>query len=606
MDIEAKGSAQNFQHSNLIIDQLVREGVLDERQLLYISRIAEKLPVPRSLCEIVRELQFVTVAQIRDLVRRNQHLFDVGSLLVCLGLLSESALHRVQAAQGDDPLAVMLIRHKFISAQQLAETLRDYLALPLVQLSADMPDQTLLREVDPQKCRQYCFLPTQISSDGRILVTCVDPLDTAFRQTVARLYGANVSFQIATLPDLQDLLFEPGIFQPPGATECRNDGMQILVEIVESAVRAKASHIHIEPLADRVRVRFRVTGVMVQYRDFEQSCGVTLNGACRQKAAKALLHDDIQMKSHFARTPYGERVTLTLQRRMAALSLSQLGMFASVQERLAECLQAPGGLQLIAGSRASGCSTAILGCATRLNGPETNIGVLASSGIALAAGMTRFIHADGRKTSQSGLLREMVTQDLDVMVVDDAIDVGGIEICLHAVLAGRKVLVAVAGFDAMDAVLRLVHGGIDAYRLSVALGGVLGVRLARRICTQCAEPTTPDLRELAVAGIDPQEVGGALFMMARGCEECGYTGYAGQVGLHELVLPTEEFREALMAGKSSVIVDSLVRVPGYMTLLEDGLLKAVLGQTTLSEVLRVAPRNRKPRSLATLRTLAGV
>jgi len=606
MDIDANGIEQSFQHSNLIIRQLLREGVLDEQQLLYTLRIAEKLPVPRSLCEIVRELQFVTEAQMRDIVRRNQCLFDVGSLLVCLGLLSESSLLRVKAEQGDDLLAVVLIRHKFISAQQLAETLRDYLGLPLVELAADMPDQTLLREADLSTCRQYCFLPTQVSSDGRLLVTCVDPLDAAMRNAVKSLYGADVSFQVATLSDLHVLLFEPAIFQPIVTAECRDEALQILAAVVESAVDAQASHIHIEPLVDRVRVRFRVAGVMAQYRDFAQSFGATLSGACRLKAAKALLHDDIQLKSHFARTPYGERVVLTLQRRPAPLSLAQLGMFASLQERLAECLQSPGGLQLIAGPRGSGCSAAILSCAASLNGPETGIGVLVPAQHSLAAGMTRFVHADGRKTSPSTLLREMIAQDLDVMVVDDTLDVGGIEICLHAVLSGRKVLAIVAGFDAVDALLRLVHGGLDAYRLSVAVGGVLGVRLVRRICPQCAEATSPDLRTIVLAGLDPQEVGGAPFMMARGCAECGYTGYAGQVGLHELVLPTEEFREALTVAKPSGIVDSLARVPGYMTLQEDGLLKASLGQTTLAEVLRVAPRMRKPRPLATLRTLAGV
>jgi type IV pilus assembly protein PilB len=204
-------------------------------------------------------------------------------------------------------------------------------------------------------------------------------------------------------------------------------------------------------------------------------------------------------------------------------------------------------------------------------------------------------------------LRHIVRQDPDVIVVGEVRDQLSAETCIQASLTGHKVLTTFHTEDSIGGLVRLLNMNIEAFLISSTVICVLAQRLLRRVCTQCGEPYTPTPLELHRLGYTTEDLRSATLRMGRGCAACHHTGYKGRVGVFELLVLNEMVKDAILGKKTSYEIRKIsMESSGLITLLEDGLIKATRGETSLQETLRHLPRVSKPRSPAELNRLLGV
>ncbi len=203
-------------------------------------------------------------------------------------------------------------------------------------------------------------------------------------------------------------------------------------------------------------------------------------------------------------------------------------------------------------------------------------------------------------------LRHIVRQDPDVIVIGEIRDTFSAETAIQAALTGHKVLTTFHTEDSIGGLVRLLNMNIEACLVSSTVVSVLAQRLLRKVCSACAAPTPPNPGDLQRLGYSPAEVAGARFMKGQGCAECAYTGYRGRVGIFELLVLDEMVRNAVLEQRTSFEIRNIcIEASGLVTLLEDGIVKAAEGITTLEEVLRCLPRLQPPRPLSELRRALG-
>ena len=186
-------------------------------------------------------------------------------------------------------------------------------------------------------------------------------------------------------------------------------------------------------------------------------------------------------------------------------------------------------------------------------------------------------------------------------------DTSSAESAIQAALTGHKVLTTFHTEDSIGGLLRLMNMNIEAFLISSTVVCVVAQRLLRRICKNCSKPIDADPQELQLLGTSSSDMEGADFSIGDGCSECHFTGFKGRIAVFEILILSEAVKEAILQRKTSEQIRRIsVESAGLVTLLEDGLVKAAAGQTTLGELRRTLPRLRKPRSLQELRRLTGL
>jgi type IV pilus assembly protein PilB len=203
-------------------------------------------------------------------------------------------------------------------------------------------------------------------------------------------------------------------------------------------------------------------------------------------------------------------------------------------------------------------------------------------------------------------LRHIVRQDPDVIVLGEIRDKFSADVAVEAALTGHKVLTTFHTEDSIGGIVRLVNMDIEPYLVASTITAVVAQRLLRRPCPDCSVVEKPSVGILRRLGYSPEEVGGIEFRKGVGCPKCRYTGFKGRCAVFEILMPDEHLRSAILNRQAShEIRNTSIDQSGLVTLLEDGIMKAVKGVTTLSEVLRCLPYLRKPRSIAELKRITG-
>ena len=203
-------------------------------------------------------------------------------------------------------------------------------------------------------------------------------------------------------------------------------------------------------------------------------------------------------------------------------------------------------------------------------------------------------------------LKHMVRQDPDVIVIGEIRDKFSAEMAIEAALTGHKVLTTFHTEDSTGVLLRLLDMDIEAFLIASTVQAILAQRLVRRVCSSCKQEhlLTPD--EIRRLGYSTTRESGLTFFKGRGCKKCNYTGYKGRVAVHELLIPSNVVRDAVIARKTSHEIRKLsAKSTGLVTLLEDGIDKATLGRTSFHEVIRQLPRLEKPRPVPELKRMLG-
>lgn len=525
----------------------------------------------------------------------------LGSVLVESDKVSEAQIAeamRLKAREGI-PLGQALLKMGLVNQEDIARALAAANNLEYVDIEQRVVEQAALDAVPPAIAQRHHLLPLALN-EGRLVVAADRPVPAQVRRNVERTCRLSMVEQIAQGDALADAIAR--VFDDGTGLEEASGAVEAVDQMIMRAVRIKASDIHVEPFEDRVRVRYRVDGVLQEAGTFSPEMLSTLTSRIKvmsgmnvaerrtpQDGAIVFSRDgrDVDIRVSVLPSIYGEKVVMRiLGGRGMNLKLTEIGLAADDHERLAQLIVRPYGIILIVGPTGSGKSTTLSAALNTINRPGINITTVEDPVEYKIDGITQVHVGQSDKISFAGALRSILRQDPDVIMIGEVRDSETAEIALRAALTGHMVFSTLHTNDAPSALPRLVDMGCERFLVASSISGILAQRLVRRLCPKCREPYEPSDEELAGLGLTRGGIDGPWFKKG-GCPLCNGTGYRGRVGIFEMLEVDESIRRAVMEGVPAEVLGDLARKQGMRNLRQDALCKVCQGLTSVEEVLRV-------------------
>lgn len=371
--------------------------------------------------------------------------------------------------------------------------------------------------------------------------------------------------------------------------------------VISNAIREGASDIHIEPREKSMKTRYRIDGVLFEMMKSPLKMHPAIVSRIKIMAnldiSERRLPQDgkisvivggrgIDLRVSTLPTSHGEKVVIrVLDSKSILRGLDQLGMEPDVMQTFAEQVVLPHGIMLVTGPTGSGKSTTLYSALSQMDGEKLNISTVEDP-VEYELDFCNQVQANDKiGLTFAAALRSLLRQDPDVIMLGEIRDNETARIAVQAALTGHLVLSTLHTNDAASSVTRLVNIGIDAYLIAASLNAVLAQRLVRRVCPKCKEPyEAPDnirkYMELARAG-------DAQLFHGKGCDQCRGSGYLGRVGIYELLIVDDKFRDIINNDPSVSNMRRTFHESGSKSLFDDGMIKVSQGLTTVEEVLRV-------------------
>jgi type IV pilus assembly protein PilB len=499
------------------------------------------------------------------------------------------------------------------------------LGFPFIEPEFVDIDRRLFSTAPIRVYESHNFIPIRMEGD-KVLIAFADPLDHRDIDAANKIFKNKVLPAITTKRSLREALsrLEPKAKTRQIAVKEDDSITTVVDSLFIAAIKAdNVSDIHLEPMQDRLRVRFRMDGVLIHHKDFPVNFipGITsrIKVMCEADIAERRRHQDgrllfeydgeaMDMRVSFYITVHGEKIVLRLLNRQAELlNIEDIGLSPRMLERFRlDALDCPSGVVIVTGPTGSGKTTTVYSCINYLNKPQVSIITAEEPVEYVIEGIAQCSINPKINLTFDETLRHIVRQDPDVIVIGEIRDTYSAEISVQAALTGHKVLTTFHTEDSIGGLIRLLNMDVDAFLISSTVVCVLAQRLLRKVCPACTAPYQLTPGEILRLGYTPKELHGANFNKGRGCPQCRYTGYKGRSAVFEMLILNEAVRDGLLEGKTSHQIRQIsVESTGLVTLFEDGLFKAAQGITTVEEVLRCLPRLQRPRPLAELRRLLG-
>jgi type IV pilus assembly protein PilB len=371
--------------------------------------------------------------------------------------------------------------------------------------------------------------------------------------------------------------------------------------IIQEAVSLRASDIHIEPFADRIRIRYRIDGMLVE-RDSPPRrllapmlSRIKIMGSI--DIAEKRRPQDGRIKMNLHGKHYDLRVSMLptnngqscvmriLDRGNIQVSIKDLGFGEEDFKRFQNIIKRPNGILLVTGPTGSGKTTTLYAALNELNRPDRKIITAEDPVEYYLPGVNQVEVKHNIGLDFARIIRAMLRQAPNIILVGEIRDHETAEIAIQASLTGHLVFSTLHTNDAPSAITRLVDIGVQPFLVASSVIAIMAQRLVRLVCPKCKESDQPSEGEIKASGLTPEQLRGATFMRGRGCSYCNHTGYRGRKGIFELLRMTSTMREMTFKREPAQILRRNARLTGMRTLLEDGLDKALRGITTLEEVL---------------------
>ncbi len=372
--------------------------------------------------------------------------------------------------------------------------------------------------------------------------------------------------------------------------------------MILEAHRLRASDIHLEPLEKRLRLRYRIDGVLQVMTDPPKKLQAAIVSRLKimsnmSIAEKRLPQDGrIQLRSADGGTAidlrvstiptnHGEAIVMRiLDKTSLVLGLPELGFLSDDQATMERILGLPDGIFLVTGPTGSGKSTTLYACLNMINKPDRKIITVEDPVEYQLTGINQVpVNADVGMTFASAL-RAMLRQAPNIIMVGEIRDLETASIAINASLTGHLVFSTLHTNDAPSAVTRLVDIGVKPFLVASSIRAIMAQRLVRRICGNCSQPYTPTEAELRSLNLKPEQLESAAFRKGHGCDKCRNTGYKGRMGIFEVCVLDDEIRRMVNEGLSVSAIRQRARDLGMRTLREDGIRKVLAGMTTPDEV----------------------
>jgi len=371
--------------------------------------------------------------------------------------------------------------------------------------------------------------------------------------------------------------------------------------VIQEAVQLRASDIHIEPFGDRVRIRYRIDGNLIE-RDAAPRrllsallARIKVMGSIdiseKRRPQDGRIKMTIQNKHYDLRvsmlpTVHGQSAVMRiLDRANIMVGIRDLGFGEEDYLRFQNIIKRPNGIFLVTGPTGSGKTTTLYAALNELNRPDRKIITSEDPVEYYLPGINQVEVKHNIGLNFGRIIRAMLRQAPNIILVGEIRDKETAEIAVQASLTGHLVFSTLHTNDAPSAVTRLVDIGVAPFLIASSVIAIMAQRLVRVNCVKCREPMMPDEAQIRSAGVSPEMIAKATFMKGRGCSHCRQSGYRGRIGIYEMMRMTGQLRELTFAQAPAQELRRKARAGGMRTLLEDGIQKALKGNTTLEEVL---------------------
>jgi type IV pilus assembly protein PilB len=609
-------------------DAMVKEGLITEEQLARALRVQGHLETPRQLGEILTEMGYVTRHAVSDIIRKYGKTMRLGEMLLEQGLVSTEDLNQclVIHKEQNKPVGQVLVEQGAINERTLLRNLAHQAQVPYVEPSFAMVDSQLLKGVSPEYLERYHFVPFSRNEEGVVTVVVTDLRDEELKRIIAELYQGNCTLALGPNDAVSQVINDfshyradgtADVVEAAGEVESDEDSVvQLVNHIITQAIDEGASDIHIEPMADRIRLRYRIDGVLAYKTDLPldllqrmmsrlkilADCNIT-ESRRHQGGRFNLIHKggefDLRLSLYVA--VHGESAVIrVLNKTKGLVSLQELGMGSAMLERFREdVLDMPTGVVLITGPTGSGKTTTLYSSLDYNNDIDTKIITVEDPVEYLIDGLIQCSVHDKVGRTFDGTLREIVRQDPDIIVLGEIRDHITAQTAIQAALTGHKVYSTFHTEDTIGGLVRLMNMEIEAFLISSTVISVVAQRLLRRICDHCQQPYLPPPAEIRRLGLDANEIRDYEFKRGQGCKHCNFTGYSGRVAVYELLVLNDYVKEAILDKKPAHQIRQIsMDTTGLVSMREDALSKVFNGVTSFEEVLKHTPRTFELRPIS--------
>jgi MSHA biogenesis protein MshE len=551
----------------------------------------------------------------------------IGDLLIEHKIISQEQLNIALADQKKSgrKLGRVLIDNGNLTEDQLLDFLARQLNIPYIDLKRYSVKPETLRLIPESHARRFRALALEDARDA-LLVGMADPTDIFAYDELTRVVRRPIKMAVVREADLLktiDIMYRrtaeiSGLAHELGqelssydvdlgalaGAEGLTDApvVKLLQTVFEDAVQVNASDIHIEPDEKDLRIRFRQDGMLRVQTNAERKIAAALVSRLKLMAGldiseKRLPQDgrfnirvrdkSIDVRLSTLPVQYGESAVMRLLNQSSGmLDLIQLGMPADLLARFRRLIHQPHGMMLVTGPTGSGKTTTLYAALRELNDPDRKVITVEDPIEYRLAGINQVQVNTKIDLTFARVLRSILRQDPDIILVGEMRDQETAEIGLRAAMTGHMVLSTLHTNDAVSTTARLLDMGAAPFLIAASLRGVLAQRLVRRTCDACAEPATLEPGQAAIAraelGADFET---AQFRRGRGCTYCHHTGYQGRIGVYELIEIDEAMATALHHADPAAFSAAARAQKGYQSLRSSAMRLAARGTTTMDQVL---------------------
>ncbi len=529
----------------------------------------------------------------------------------------------------------LLVEKNLASDQQIAEAKSILFGVPYVQIAGKTISPDILTLVPEQVARQYGIIPFERHLND-LWVALADPLNLQvvkfleqktnmgikvflsgqkeITDTIDLTYSQSLTGDIGeVLKDASTSLMstDTGINKVKAETLYNAPIAKVVSQLLEYGIKIKASDIHIEPMEDKVRIRYRIDGILheklILPKKVHEAIVARIKILAKLKIDEKRLPQDgrfdfesgqdaIDLRVSSLPTTWGEKIVMRLLKKSGGIpTLSDLGLRGTALKNVEIQLTRPHGVMLISGPTGSGKTTTLYSILARLNTAKVNILTLEDPVEYQIAGVNQVqINTLAGLTFASGL-RSFLRQDPNIIMVGEIRDEETADLAVQAALTGHMVFSTVHTNNAAGALPRLLDMKIEPYLIASSITAVIGQRVVRKICLTCREQYVPvpevitDIKGVLGRLLDTKVAEGQMNLYrGKGCDDCNGTGYLGRIGIYEVLILNEKIGRLILERETSEAIERQAVADGMITMKQDGYLKVVEGITTIDEVLRVA------------------
>jgi general secretion pathway protein E/type IV pilus assembly protein PilB len=541
------------------------------------------------------------VDKVTDLIAREGR--TAIEILDASGLLTPAEILKVLANQ----LGMEFVRldPQDIEAEAVhavpAEVVRRYRVMPISKM-----ENTLVVAVgDPLDIETGDSLRYVLKTGVECVVALQDEIDSAIKQFYGEDESLSAIWSDATMP--------AGAVPGSETRELGSDASEITDDdapviklvslIIMKAFKDRASDIHIEPFERKLRVRYRIDGVLQEVPPPPKKLQSPVIQRIKLMAGMSIAEKripqdgriqinvggrDLDLRVSTVPSVHGESIVMRiLDKEGLKLGLPQLGFLSDDQATFEQLIHLSDGILLVTGPTGSGKTTTLYGCLHEINRPDRKIITVEDPVEYQLPGINQVHVRADIGLNFSAALRSILRQAPNIIMIGEIRDLETAEIAVNASLTGHLVFSTLHTNDAPSAISRLIDIGVKPFLVASSLRGVMAQRLVRKICDKCREPAEISDRERRLLGPLLEQMERATLQRGRGCEDCSHTGYRGRMGIFEIFVINDEVQRMIYENVPAVELRAKARELGMRTLREDGLRKVVAGRTTLDEIFRV-------------------